>query len=199
MGGRIMKIELSMTKNLCGIDEAGRGPFAGPMVVAGVLLHKEIKELNDSKKLSEKKREILYEKIILNAAYHIVKFSAQDIDKNGISYCLKNGLKSIMSHLNADEYLFDGNSSFGVKNLSTMIKADAKIPEVSAASILAKVTHDRDILKQALLYPEYQFEKHKGYGTKLHIEMIKKYGYSPLHRKTFKIKQLEATLMDFMR
>jgi len=183
---------------LCGIDEAGRGPLAGDLVMAGCILNAAVEGLNDSKKLSEKRREILYEKIILNATYHIVKFSAQDIDENGISYCLKSGLNSIMSHLNADKYLFDGNSTFGVKNLSTMIKADAKIPEVSAASILAKVTHDRDILKQALLYPEYQFEKHKGYGTKLHIKMIKEHGYCPLHRRTYKIKQLEQTLMDFV-
>ncbi|WP_457743683.1 ribonuclease HII [Sulfurimonas sp.] len=179
---------------LCGIDEAGRGPLAGDLVMAGCILNAAIEDLNDSKKLSEKKREILFEKIILNAAYHIVKFSAQEIDENGISSCLKSGLESIMKNLNADEYLFDGNSNFGVKNLSTMIKADTKIPEVSAASILAKVTHDRDILQQSLIYPEYHFEKHKGYGTKLHIEMIKKHGYCALHRRTYRIRQLEATL-----
>jgi ribonuclease HII len=180
---------------LCGIDEAGRGPIAGDLVMAGCLLREDIAGLNDSKKLTQKRREALYEKIVASdASYHIVKFSAQTIDENGISHCLREGLKEILASIEADEYLFDGNTNFGVKNLTTMIKADGKVPEVSAASILAKVTHDRDILELAKEYPEYQLEKHKGYGTKLHIEMIKKYGYSPIHRKTYKIKALEATL-----
>jgi len=180
---------------LCGIDEAGRGPIAGDLVMAGCILCEDIEGLNDSKKLTEKKRELLYEKIVTSSAsYHIVKFSSQDIDNNGISYCLREGLLEILHNLQADEYLFDGNTNFGVKNLQTMIKADGKIAEVSAASILAKVTHDRDILKLAKKYPEYQLEKHKGYGTKLHIEMIKKYGYSPIHRRSYKIKALQATL-----
>jgi len=180
---------------LCGIDEAGRGPIAGDLVMAGCILRENIEGLNDSKKLSEKRREALYEKIVASSAlYHIVKFSAQDIDDKGISQCLREGLCEILENLSADEYLFDGNSNFGVKNLQTMIKADGKVAEVSAASILAKVTHDRDILKLAKEYPEYQLEKHKGYGTKLHIEMIKKYGYSPIHRKSYKIKALQATL-----
>jgi ribonuclease HII len=182
-------------QRLCGIDEAGRGPLAGDLVMAGCILHSKISGLNDSKKLSEKKREALYEKIVASdALYHIVKFPAHMIDEKGISLCLKEGLKEIMSQLQADVYLFDGNTNFGIKNLENMIKADGKIPEVSAASILAKVTHDRDILKLAKTYPEYQLQKHKGYGTKLHIEMIKKYGYSPIHRKSYKVKALQTTL-----
>ena len=180
--------------NLCGIDEAGRGPIAGDLVMAGCVLHTKITGLNDSKKLSEKKREALYEIIIQNANYHIVKFSALEIDEKGISRCLALGLESILKNLQADEYLFDGNTTFGVQGLTTMVKADGKIPEVSAASILAKVTHDRDILKLAKIYPQYQLEKHKGYGTKLHIEMIKKYGYSDIHRRSYKLKALQATL-----
>ena len=182
--------------SLCGIDEAGRGPLAGNLVVAGCILNAAVDGLNDSKKLSEKKRELLYEKILLNATYHIVEFSAQDVDEKGISFCIKSALEEIMATLDAQRYLFDGNSSFGVKNLETMVKADAHIAEVSAASILAKVTHDRDILKKALLYPKYHFEKHKGYGTKLHIEMIKKYGYCAIHRRSYKIKSLETTLFN---
>jgi len=180
--------------NLCGIDEAGRGPLAGDLVMAGCILEKEIEGLNDSKKLTAKKREILFEQIIVNSKYHIVKFSALEIDELGISACLKEGLTQIMKNMPTDNFLFDGNTTFGISNLATMIKADGKVAQVSAASILAKVTHDRDILEVAKKYPVYQFEKHKGYGTKLHIEMIKKYGYSPVHRKTYKIKALEATL-----
>jgi len=181
-------------KILCGIDEAGRGPLAGDLVIAGCVLRENIEGLNDSKKLTEKKREFLYEQIISHATYHIVKFSAQTIDADGISKCLKNGLVEIMQNIQADEYLFDGNTTFGVQNLNTMVKADGKVAQVSAASILAKVTHDRDILKVAQEYPEYQFAKHKGYGTKLHIEMIRKYGYCPIHRRSYKVKALEATL-----
>lgn len=179
---------------LCGIDEAGRGPIAGDLVMAGCILEKKITGLNDSKKLTEKKREKLYELIINGSTYHIVKFSAHQIDSDGISSCLKKGLEEILQELQADEYLFDGNSTFGVQGLKTMIKADGKVPEVSAASILAKVTHDRDILEEAKKYPEYFFEKHKGYGTKLHIEMIKKYGYCDIHRRSYKLKALEPTL-----
>jgi len=179
---------------LCGIDEAGRGPIAGDLVVAGCVLHTNIEGLNDSKKLTEKKRESLFEKIVKNSTYHIVKFSPKDIDKSGISTCLSLALKEIMRTIEADEYLFDGNTTFGVQNLNTMVKADGKISEVSAASIIAKVTHDRDIKKEALKYPEYEFEKHKGYGTKRHIELIKKYGYCKIHRRSYKLKALEPTL-----
>ena len=179
---------------LCGIDEAGRGPIAGDLVMAGCILHSQIDGLNDSKKLSEKKREALYELIVKDSTYHIVKFSAQDIDNDGISLCLKRGLEEIIKNIECEEYLFDGNSNFGVVGLPTMIKADGKVAEVSAASILAKVSHDRDILKEALKYPEYFFEKHKGYGTALHIEMIKKHGYCDIHRRSYKLKALEATL-----
>ncbi len=175
---------------LCGIDEAGRGPIAGDLVIAGCILHMPINGLNDSKKLSEKKREALYEQIIQSAEYHIVEFSPQDIDTLGISTCLKRGLQEIMQTLACGEYLFDGNTSFGIKNLQTMIQADGKVPEVSAASILAKVTHDRNILKWAKIYPEYGFEKHKGYGTAWHVEMIAQHGYCEIHRKSFKLKSL---------
>lgn len=182
--------------SFCGIDEAGRGPIAGDLVVAGCVLKSPIEGLNDSKKLSEKRREALYEVIIKNSAYHIVKFSAAQIDKEGISLCMKSALQEIMQTLTCKEYLFDGNSAFGVSGLQTMVKADGKVPEVSAASILAKVTHDRNIIKDAKIYPEYQFEKHKGYGTALHVEMIKKYGYCDIHRKSYKLKALEKTLFD---
>nr|WP_321267484.1 ribonuclease HII [uncultured Sulfurimonas sp.] len=183
-----------MLKKLCGIDEAGRGPIAGDLVVAGCILNSHIDGLNDSKKLTEKKREYLYELIIKDSNYHIVKISPQAIDADGISLCIKRALEEIMTNLKCEDYLFDGNSNFGVMGLPTMIKADGKVAEVSAASILAKVTHDRDIIKEAKKYPKYQFEKHKGYGTALHIEMIKKHGYCDIHRRSYKLKALEATL-----
>ncbi|WP_345970009.1 ribonuclease HII [Sulfurimonas sp. HSL1-6] len=179
---------------LCGIDEAGRGPIAGPLVMAGVILHAPLEGLNDSKKLTEKKREALYARITANAAYHIVRFSAQQIDDDGISACLSKGLKEIMKVLGEADYLFDGNSTFGVSGLRTQVKADADVPEVSAASILAKVTRDREMVALADTYPQYGFEKHKGYGSAAHIEAIKTHGYSPVHRRSFRLKALQPTL-----
>ena len=178
----------------CGIDEAGRGPLAGPLTIAGVILHRPIIGLNDSKKLSEKKRELLFDEIILNSTYHIARFDALSIDELGLSACLASGLREIMSVLGEADYLYDGNSTFGVSGLKTLVKADATIPEVSAASILAKVSRDREMVEQALLYPQYGFEGHKGYGSSSHIEAIRKYGYCEIHRKSFKLKSLQATL-----
>jgi ribonuclease HII len=179
------------SKPLCGIDEAGRGPLAGSLVIAGVVLTGEVKGLMDSKKLTEKKREALYPLVIANSDYHIVSFSAQEVDELGISKCLQNGLLSIQKHLLNVDYLFDGNTTFGVENIRTMVKADAKVAEVSAASILAKVTHDREMIEMAKKYPAYGFEKHKGYGTKAHMEALVKYDRCEVHRKTFKVKGLD--------
>ncbi|UTJ05846.1 ribonuclease HII [Arcobacter roscoffensis] len=177
---------------LCGIDEAGRGPIAGPLVVAGVILKNDVEKLNDSKVLSEKKRELLFDEIIKNSYYHIVFKSAKEIDDMGISACLKQSIKEIMEKLtsNANEFLMDGNTSFGISNLQYKIKADATIKEVSAASILAKVSRDRYMCEIASNYSEYDFEKHKGYGTKAHVEKIKEFGRSDEHRYTFRLKAL---------
>jgi len=177
--------------NLCGIDEAGRGPIAGPMTVAGVLFKSKVDGLNDSKKLSEKKREALFELIKENSYYHIVFTDAATIDDKGLRTCIKPSILEIMKNIEAHNYLMDGNTAFGISTLTFKIKADATVPEVSAASILAKVSRDRYMCKLAPLYPNYNFEKHKGYGTKAHIEAIKEHGYSDIHRRTFKLKALE--------
>ena len=173
--------------HFCGIDEAGRGPIAGPLVFAGVLLQNEIEGLNDSKKLSEKRREALFEKIKESSEYFIYKVEAQKIDTIGLSKAIQESLLAIKAHFGAIEYLFDGKATFDVSGLHTMIQADGKVASVSAASILAKVTRDREMVEFAKIYPEYGFEKHKGYGTKAHLEAIAKYGYTPIHRKSFKI------------
>lgn len=179
---------------LCGMDEVGRGPLAGPLVMAGVILHKPITGLNDSKKLSEKKREALFDLILDNSDSHIVRFCAQQIDTLGLSACLKMGLEEILGCLSADDYLFDGNSKFGVSSLRTLVKADALIPEVSAASILAKVTRDREMIELDALYPHYGFAKHKGYGTCAHVKAIRQHGHCDIHRKSFKLKALQGSL-----
>ncbi|MCK5293686.1 MAG: ribonuclease HII [Arcobacteraceae bacterium] len=173
---------------LCGIDEAGRGPLAGPMTVVGVVLTNDIDGLDDSKKLTEKKRELLFDTIKENSVYHIVITTNKQIDKLGLSICISNSIKEIMSNIKASNYLMDGNTTFGIKHLECKIKADQSIKEVSAASILAKVTRDRYMKSIAHLYPLYNFDKHKGYGTKAHIESIKHYGFTDLHRTSYKIK-----------
>ena len=180
---------------LCGIDEAGRGPLAGSLVMAGVILKNPVEGLMDSKKLTEKKREALFPLVIENSDYHIVSFSSKEVDELGISKCLHQGLQSIQKHLAEAHYLFDGNSTFGVDNIETMVKADDKIAEVSAASILAKVTRDREMYKMAKIYPEYGFEKHKGYGTKAHMEALEKYHRCEIHRKTFRVKCLDDPVL----
>lgn len=186
-----------MRNKLCGIDEAGRGPLAGPLCVAGVVFKNDISNLedfnliNDSKKMSHKQRERLFEKITENSFFHIVLTSNKDIDKFGISLCIKNSILNIMDNLPSNNYLIDGNHSFGIKNVNNLIKADSLIKEVSAASILAKVTRDRFMEKISKSYPLYLFDQHKGYGTKLHLEMIKKYGKSDIHRLSYKIKGID--------
>lgn len=179
---------------LCGIDEAGRGPLAGPLVMAGVILLRPIEGLGDSKKLTEKKREMLFDTICQYSRYHIARFDAVQIDELGISACLAQGLREIMHHLGEADYLFDGNSTFGVSGLKTLIKADATVSEVSAASILAKVSRDREMVELSPLYPEYGFDGHKGYGSAAHIEAIRRYGHCEIHRKSFKLKALQASL-----
>ena len=186
------------TNGLCGIDEAGRGPLAGPLVVAGVVFKKNIIDdnkvldgLNDSKKLTEKKRENLYNDICKNSFYHIVTTSNRVIDEIGLSKALKNSIVEIMEKIEAKTYLMDGNTSFGIELLKHKIKADATVMEVSAASILAKVTRDRFMCEIAPTYPQYDFQKHKGYGTKAHVESMRKFGLCDLHRVSFKVKSLE--------
>jgi ribonuclease HII len=178
-------------KLICGIDEAGRGPLAGPLVVAGAVLLENVEGINDSKKISEKKREKIFENIKKASKYHIVMIFAQEIDALGMSASLAKALLEIQENLKGYHYIFDGNSSFGVMGIETLVKADEKIKEVSAASILAKVTRDRYMRGIASKYPKYNFEKHKGYGTKSHIEAIGEYGRCIEHRMSFKVNGLD--------
>lgn len=185
---RLFTINLEDFEHFCGIDEAGRGPIAGPLAVAGVILKHPIEGLADSKKLSAKKRETLFEKITNGSKYYIHSIEAAKIDEIGLSKALQESLLAIKDFFNVNDYLFDGNSTFGVSGITTMVKADTKIASVSAASILAKVSRDRVMVEYSKIYPSYGFEKHKGYGTKAHLEAISKYGYTPIHRRSFKIK-----------
>lgn len=182
--------------NYCGIDEAGRGPIAGSLVVAAVVLKNDIAGLKDSKKLTQKRREELYSVIKNNSNYYIYEASAQKVDEFGLSKLIKEALTTIKNHFSEHNILFDGNSTFGVSGIETLIKADDKVECVKAASILAKVYRDNQMIEYAKTYPEYGFERHKGYGVKAHIEAIAKHGYCDIHRKSFKIKlPNKATLL----
>ncbi len=176
---------------VAGIDEAGRGPLAGPVCAAAVILPKDlvIDGINDSKKLTEKRRELLFDVITKSAiAYSIEFVSPEVIDEINIrqatSLAMHNALKNLETK--ADFVIIDGNDNIPYEiPFEYVIKGDAKSQTIAAASILAKVSRDRLMTELDKEYPEYCFAKHKGYGTKAHIEAIQKFGVSPVHRKTF--------------
>ena len=188
--------------SIAGIDEAGRGPLAGPVVVACVVMPKDsmIEGVNDSKKVAEKKREKLYEQIIEEAlGYGIGVISQEEIDRINILNATKEGLTTAIKEMEKDlkekQRGFDKPEIILVDALTkidtdhipyrSIIKGDAKSYSIAAASIIAKVTRDRIMREWAEVYPMYGFEKHKGYGTAAHIAAIKEYGLCPLHRRSF--------------
>jgi len=177
---------------VAGVDEAGRGPLAGPVVVAAVILdiNKPIAGIDDSKKLTEKKRELLYDIIVSEAlSYSLIEVSHQRIDKINILQAVLEGMRIAVETLDVKPQicLFDGNKTphdYKFK-AQAVIKGDAKIASIAAASILAKVHRDRIMKQYDILYPQYGFAKHKGYPTKLHFETIKTYGPCPIHRLSY--------------
>ncbi len=181
---------------ICGVDEAGRGPLAGPVCAAAVILPPDtiIEGVNDSKKLSEKKREELFDVVIDTALSYCIAFgSVEEIEEHNILATTMMTMKRAVEGLGvkADYAIVDGNR---MPNLDIpgnfVVKGDANSMSIAAASILAKVSRDRLMLEYAKAYPQYCFEKHKGYGTKLHNEMILKYGPSDIHRMSFLKKLL---------
>ena len=177
---------------VCGIDEAGRGPLAGPVVVASVILPKNsmIEGVNDSKKISESKREKLYDAILQEVISYGIGIIYQDeIDEINILQATKKGLHEAVSNMKIKPNVILVDALTGIDTLGipykSIIKGDAKSYSIGAASIIAKVTRDRIMREWDKVYPEYGFAEHKGYGTAKHIEAIKKYGLTPIHRKTF--------------
>lgn len=177
---------------ICGIDEAGRGPLAGPVVVAGVIMPKDsmIEGVNDSKKVSEKKREKLYDVILEEAISYSVSIIGQDvIDEINILNATKQGVTKVVEELDVKPNLIlvDALTHINTKGIpyDSIIKGDAKCYNIAAASIIAKVTRDRIMREWDEIYPQYGFINHKGYGTAKHIEALKEYGPCPIHRKTF--------------
>jgi ribonuclease HII len=178
-------------ENICGVDEAGRGPLAGPVVVAACILPPFLKidGINDSKKLTEKKREALYKIIVKNAlAYSVVFISEKDVDELNIYQATKKGmLKAIEDIKVKPDYVLIDAMPLGeleIEHLS-LIHGDALSASVAAASILAKVSRDHYMEKMDFKYPNYGFKKHKGYGTKEHLLALEKYGPCKIHRKTY--------------
>lgn len=179
-------------KNICGIDEAGRGPLAGPVVIAAVIMPEDsmIEGVNDSKKVSEKKRELIYEQILEEAVSYGVAIIGQDeIDDINILNATKKGLTMSLKELTVKPDLIIVDALEHIDTLGipyeSIIKGDAKAYSIAAASIIAKVTRDRIMREWAEVYPQYGFEVHKGYGTAKHIAAIKEFGLCPIHRKSF--------------
>lgn len=186
---------------VCGIDEAGRGPLAGPLSLALVYFPLEIlnlvserkilSELNDSKKISERQRERLYKELYSLPIFiaHIFLHS-NTIDEKGMNWCILYGIRNLVkkTKLQNPFLLIDGNYNFFPKDFyphKSIVRGDEKVISIAAASIIAKVRRDKFMKKINFFYPQFQFALHKGYGTQLHRELIQKYGISPLHRKTF--------------
>ena len=179
-------------KYIAGIDEAGRGPLAGPVVVASVILPQDsmIEEINDSKKVSESKREKLYDIIINEAISYGVGIIYQDeIDEINILQATKKGLTEAIKQMEIKPNIIMVDALSGIDTLGipykSIIKGDAKCYSIAAASIIAKVTRDRIMREWDKVYPEYGFGSHKGYGTAKHIAAIRKFGPCPIHRRTF--------------
>lgn len=183
--------------SLCGIDEAGRGALAGELVVAACVFKGDVSELglNDSKKISEVRREKIFDKLIPKCEYLVVYFRNTIIDEIGLSACLARALKVIKSHFRGCEFIYDGNCDYGVSGIKTLIKADGKIAQVSAASIIAKVSRDRQMRRFDTLFPEFGYATHKGYGTKAHVEALAKFGANSLTRTSFRL-HTQRTLFD---
>lgn len=179
-------------KYIAGIDEAGRGPLAGPVVVASVIMPKDsmIEGVNDSKKVSEKKREKLFDVILEEAISYGIGIIYQDeIDKINILQATKKGLTEAVEQMEIKPDLIMVDALTGIDTLGipyqSIIKGDAKCYSISAASIIAKVTRDRIMREWDKVYPEYGFASHKGYGTAKHIAALKEYGACPIHRRSF--------------
>lgn len=192
---KMMKYEneayLKGYKIVCGVDEAGRGPLCGPVVVGAVILAKDmyIEGVNDSKKLTAKKRDKLYDQITENAIAWSVGMSDVDIiEKVNILNATRLAMKQAIEKLKIvpDYALIDAVKNLQIKmEYNSIIKGDSLSQSIAAASIIAKVTRDRMMLKYDQMYPEYNFASNKGYGTKEHIDAIKKYGLCPIHRPSF--------------
>lgn len=192
----LYQFDLEKGKEIIGVDEAGRGPLAGPVVAAAVKLKsysEELQEINDSKKLTEKKRERLFDKIMESFEVGVGIATPQEIDEinilNATFLAMRRAIEELKNKVGTDDVLILVDGNFKIREYEgkqeAIVKGDAKSLAIAAASIIAKVTRDRILVSEAEKYPEYSFEKHKGYGTKAHREVLIKLGPTPIHRKSF--------------
>ncbi len=197
----LYKFDLDKGVKIIGVDEAGRGPLAGPVVAAAAKLKnysEALQEINDSKKLTEKKREKLFDIILENFEIGIGIATPEEIDEinilNATFLAMRRALKDLEKKIEIDDALILVDGNFKIReyfgNQEPVIKGDAKSLSIAAASIIAKVTRDRLMVEESKNYPEYQFEKHKGYGTKTHRTVLLQKGPTPIHRKSFLTKIL---------
>lgn len=177
--------------SVSGIDEVGRGPLAGPLFVGIYQINKDskiIEGVNDSKKLSEKKREYIYNLLTEDEnLYSTESINEREIDKIGIVMAIKTAMEKVSANIKSDITLIDGlfKDKFNIDNYKTEIKGDSIHYSIAAASIIAKVQRDKLMIELSKIYPEYDFKNNKGYGTKTHIEALKKYGPCEIHRNTY--------------
>lgn len=197
----LYKFDLDKGVKIIGVDEAGRGPLAGPVVATAAKLKnysEALQEINDSKKLTEKKREKLFDIILENFEIGIGIATPEEIDEinilNATFLAMRRALKDLEKKIEIDDALILVDGNFKIReyfgNQEPVIKGDAKSLSIAAASIIAKVTRDRLMVEESKNYPEYQFEKHKGYGTKAHRTVLLQKGPTPIHRKSFLTKIL---------
>ena len=192
----LKELDTEYNNDVVGVDECGRGNFAGSLYICGVKLKdnctiNDISFANDSKKLSKSQRILMVKEILKYVDYELVEYKPKYIDVNGLSAIMTESLLYIKKHFgNKNRYIFDGKADYK-SGYEMFIKGDSRSSLIAAASIIGKVKKDYDMLNESKKYPEYGFEGNSGYGTAKHIEAIKKYGYTPLHRRSFNVKALK--------
>lgn len=184
-------------RSYVGVDEAGRGTLAGSMFFVGVKLKDEkdinkISHIDDSKKTTKEKRKEQIKQIEQYVDYIIVEKTASQIDKEGLSVCIKKSLKKIKDYFKNEKIIYDGNTNYKVEGIETLVKADSKISLVSVASIIAKYNKDLDSEKMHKKYPEYGFINHSGYVNKNHVQAIIDNGWTKYHRRSYNVKKLQG-------
>lgn len=184
-------------KDYVGVDESGRGCVGGSLFFCGCKLKEgftveDIAFADDSKSMNKTKREALYIEIIKYVDYNLTSFNAQEIDELGLSLCLATSLNNVKEGFPKDKILYDGNCSYKVQGIETLVKADAKVSIVSCASIIAKHFKDAEMEELHSLYPEYSFNTNNGYINKKNTDAIIKHGYTPAHRKSYNLKALDG-------
>ena len=187
-------------KGYVGIDESGRGTASGKLFFVGCKLKEnmdisEISWVDDSKKTKHAHRVLQAKKLKPYVDYKVASATAKEIDEFGLSYCIKRCLTEIKEHFNNYKIIYDGNTSYKVEGIETIVKGDSKVTLIACASIFAKLLKDKDAMKMHEDYPEYGFDTHSGYVNQKHTQMIIEHGYCPYHRQSYNIKKLQGHII----